>query len=192
MKKFALALAILAASTAASAQVVGFTSYDYLSRAGKAGDQQEASVGVALGTKYGTFDGAVVGNRYRLGTDDKTLGFEVGYTNGLKLGSVDLDGRVAYGRKNQVAKTGILKENVQYYALEAEVSVPVTKAVTAFAGYGTRQVFDSGKASLSSNRVEAGLKVDLTKDLAIAAGYAHVTERGDKFNGVTTAVAYKF
>ncbi len=192
MKKILLALAVVAASTAASAQVVGFTSYDYLTRAGKTGDQQEASVGLALATKYGTFDGAVVGNRYRLGVDDKTLGFEVGYTNGLTIGKIDLAGRAAYGRKNQVDKGSVLKANTQYYTLEGEVSTPLTSGVTGFIGAGHKQAFDSGKATLSSNRVEAGVKVNVTKALGARVGYARVTERGDTFNGVTTALQYTF
>lgn len=186
MKKTLLAVTLLAA-TSAFAGVTGFASYDYDNAnagQGTARYQQEAQVGVALSTKLGTFDGSAVGRRSTTAAADDQGGFELGYTNGLKLGAVAVKGRVAYGRLNQVAGG-----NFEYYSLAAEAGLPITKTVTGFAGYRFRDATGGGNIQ---NRFTVGADLALTKNIALRAGYAFTKQDGLNFNGLTTAVAVKF
>jgi hypothetical protein len=186
MKKTLLAATLLAA-TSAFAGVTGFTSYDYDNAndgQGAARYQQEVHVGAALGTKLGTFDGAVVGRRATAGAADDQGGFELGYSNGLKLGAVSVTGRAAYGRLNQVSGG-----NFEYYSLGAEASLPITSTVTGFAGYRFRDATGGGNIQ---NRFTVGADFALTKAIALRAGYAFTKQDGLNFNGLTTAVAVKF
>jgi len=186
MKKTLLAAALLAA-TSAFAGVTGFTTYDYDNANDGQGAlryQQEVQVGAAVDTKLGTFDGSVSGRwATAVGTDGQG-GFELGYTNGLKLGPVALKGRAAYGRFNQVTAG-----NVEYYSLAAEAGLPLTSTVTGFAGYRFR---DLANSSATQNRFTVGADFALSKTVALRAGYAFTKQDGVNLNGLTTAVAVKF
>jgi hypothetical protein len=184
MKKTFAALALVALATSASATVTGFTTYDYDNANGSSAYQQEVQVGVALGTKLGTFDGAVTGRRATAAAADDQGGFELGYTNGLKLGAVSVKGRGAYGRFNQ-ATNG----NIEYYSLAAEAGLPLTSTVTGFAGYRFRDFSGSGA---TQNRFTVGADFALSKAVAVRAGYAFTKQNGVNLNGLTTAVAVKF
>ncbi len=194
MKKFALAAALAIAATTASAGVTVFGTYDYDNATGGAlKTYTEAHVGAALDTKLGTFDASLVGARIKSATKDDALGFEVGYTNGLKLGAVSLKGRAAYGRLNQVDTTGAggFTGNTEYYSLAAEASLPLTQAITGFVGYRHRNGLEADTPS-AQNRFTAGVDVALTQKLAVRVGAAHTRQAGQTFNGLTTAVSYKF
>lgn len=195
MKKSLIAAALAAASFAASAGVTGFVSYDYdrdLEKNKPWFSQHETIVGAKLGTSLGTVDGGIVVRQLVTGVRDDNLGFELGYTNGLKLGPVGVTGRVAYGRVNQVDTTGGgFTGNSEYYSLAAEAALPVTSTVTAFAGFRHRNGLEADTPA-ASNRYTVGADVTLTKSLGLRVGYAHTRQAGLIFNGVTTAVSYKF
>lgn len=184
MKKTLIAAALAISSSLATA-ATGFATYDYNSLNGASGTTQEVGVGVSVGTTVGTFDAVVIGNRYRLGAQDDTLGGEIGYSNGVKLLAGTITGRAALGRKNLRAG-----ENTQYYSLSAEFAAPVTSAVGAFAGFRHRNAFN-GTGSVE-NRYTVGADISLTKAMSVRAGYAHTVAGGQKFNGLVTAVSYKF
>jgi opacity protein-like surface antigen len=194
LKKTFATLALLAIATTASAGVTAFTTYDY-DRAnegqGAWKSQHEAHVGAALGTKFGTVDAAVVGRQLVTNKRDDNLGFELGYSNGLKLGAVGLTGRVAYGQINQVdTKIGGFSGNSAYYSLAAEASTPLASTVTGFVGYRFRG--DANGDTPLQNRFTVGADVALAKNVALRAGYAFTKQNGVNYNGLTTAVSYKF
>lgn len=192
MKKLITAVALAASAAYATAGVSVFGTYDY-DRVNSSGSYTEAHVGAALATKLGTFDAAVVGARINAGAYDDALGFEVGYTNGLKLGAVSVKGRVGYGRLNQVdtVARGFTGANTEYYSLAAEAGLPLTQSVSAFVGYRHRNGLDA-QTPAAQNRYTAGVDVALTKSLAVRAGVAHTRQAGAEASGVTTAVSYKF
>lgn len=186
MKKTLLSAVLALASVAASASVTGFTTYDANNFAGSKTKTHEVNVGAAMSTVYGTFDLAGVYNQVDTGARDHQAGFEVGYSNGIKLGQFNLTGRAALGRNNFVAG-----ENTQFYSLAGELSVPLTSgAVTGFVGYRHRNYFNVDGVE---NRYSVGADIAVTKKLDVRVGYAHTTFGGDvKANGVVTAVSYKF
>ena len=190
LKNLLATLALVAFASTASAGTTAFVGYDYNAKAGGSGSTQEVAAGVAVDTKIGRFDGALVGNRYRAAREDDSLGFEVGYSNGVKLAAGNLAGRVGFGRKNQIdCAGGGFKGNLQYYTLGAEFTAPLTSNLGGFVGYqhknGTNTVF-------AENRVSAGVDLALSKNASARVGYAYTTCGGLTFNGVTTALAYQF
>lgn len=191
MKKLITAVALAASAAYATAGVTAFGIYDY-DRVNSSSTYTEAQVGVAVDTKVGTFDAAVVGARINAGAYDDALGFEVGYTNGLALGPVGLKGRVGYGRLNQVNTVGggFTGANTEYYSLGAEAGLPLTKNVSAFVGFRHRNGLDSQTPS-SNNSYAAGVDVAFGK-VGVRVGALHVRQAGAKSTGVTTAVSYKF
>lgn len=192
MKKLALAAVLAAAVSTASAGVTVFGTYDY-DRVNSSGSYTEANIGAALNTKLGTFDASIVGARINAGAYDDALGFEVGYTNGLKLGAVGLKGRVGYGRLNQVdtVARGFTGANTEYYSLAAEAGLPLTQSVSAFVGYRHRNGLDA-ETPAAQNRYTAGIDVKLSPSLAVRLGAAHTRQAGAEASGVTTAVSFKF
>jgi hypothetical protein len=194
MKKTLLALALVATSLAATAGVTGFSTYDYdRANQGQGGwqSQHELHVGAAVTTAIGTFDGAGVYRQLVTGVRDDNAGFEVGYGAGIKLGSLGLNGRAAYGQINQVdIRTGGFSGNSAYYSLGAEASLPVASNVTAFGGYRFRG--DANGDTPIQNRYTVGADIAVNKALTVRAGYAFTKQGGVNFNGLTTAIAYKF
>ena len=188
MKKTLVLAALALASVAASAGVTGTVSYDY-DRANNGQGlraQHEALVGASYATKLGTVDAGVIARRVNTGVYDDALGFELGYSNGLKLGPVAVTGRAAYGRVNQVAGG-----NTEYYSLAAEGSMPVASNVSAFVGYRHRNGLNADTAA-ATNRFTVGADVALSKQLSVRAGYAFTKGASVNSNGLTTAVSYKF
>lgn len=194
MKKSLIAVTLLAA-TSAFAGITATTSYDYdnvNSSKNKLTAQHEGTLGLAYGTKFGTVDAAVTGRRLDTANNDYNLGFEVGYTNGIKLGAVNLKGRAAYGRFNQVeTKTAGFSGNSSYYSLAAEASTPITKQVTAFGGVRMRNGINAETPGIST-RYTAGVDVAVVKGLTARVGYAFTKQEGLNLNGITTAVSYAF
>lgn len=193
MKKIFTLAALALAATLASAGTVGFTTYDYdrYTGSGPWNSQHEVQVGVATTTKLGTFDGSVVVGQLVTSVRDDTLGFELGYSNGIKLGAVALKGRVSYGVKNQVnISFPGYDGNSEYYGLAAEAGLPLSPTVTAFGGYRYRAGF--GSDPLNQNRYTIGADFKVAPNVALRAGYAYTNQNGVGFNGLTTAIVYGF
>jgi hypothetical protein len=195
MKKLFTLAALALAVSAASAGVTGFTTYDYdRANAGQGvwKSQHEAHVGAAVTTKFGTVDAAVVGRQLVTNKRDDNLGFELGYSNGLKLGSLAVTGRAAYGQINQVdTKTGGFSGNSEYYSLASEASLPLCASATGFVGFRYRHGLNAQTPSVQ-DRYTVGADVALAKNVSARVGYAFSKQAGYTMNGLTTAVSYKF
>lgn len=188
MKKTALAAALAIAATTASAGTAFITAdhvYDDAATRTRS-TVTEVATGAAFGTKVGTVDGAIVARRTSTTRTDEALGFEVGYSNGLKVGQVTVKGRAAYGRLNQVA-TG----NNAYYSLGAEASLPVAPNATAFAGYRHRNGLNSATTD-AANRFSTGIDLQLSKTVGARIGFVHDRAGATVANGITTALTYGF
>lgn len=186
--KIALAAILAIAATTASAGPTAFVTADHSfddTSKGTRFTSTEVATGAAFGTKVGTVDGALLARRTSATRSDDSLGFEVGYTNGLKVGGLNINGRAAYGRLNQVAAG-----NVAYYSLAAEVTTPLAPNVTAFAGYRHRNGLNA--ETTTANRVSAGVALALTKQVGVRIGYAHDQAGATSTSGITTALTYGF
>jgi hypothetical protein len=194
MKKIFAITTLALAATSAFAGITGTVSYDYdRANAGQGvwKSQHEVHTGVALGTKFGTFDGAVTGRQLVTNARDNNVGFEFGYSNGVKLGAVSVTGRAAYGQFTEVDTTvGGFHGNSAYYSVGAEAAMPVAKTVTGFVGYRFRG--DANGDTPVQNRYTAGVDMSVNKSVSARVGYAFSKQDGIIYNGVTTAVSYKF
>lgn len=187
MKKTILAAAILGTAFAASAGTTAFVNYDITQNNG--GPQWEALVGVSQLTQLGTFDGGLKRNRFV--SSDRSNGFEVGYSNGLKVNQVDLIGRVAYGRDNNIdAGGGGFTGNSQYWSVGAEASTFLTTDLRGFVGYRFRDRLNSDTPN--QNRFTVGVDYAISKAITARVGYAYYRQVGQSFNGLTTSVSYAF
>lgn len=193
MKKTLIAAALALSAAAASAGVTVFGTYDYdRAEGGALKTTTEAHVGAAVDTKLGTFDASVVGARLNAGAYDDALGFELGYTNGFKLGNVGLKGRAAFGRLNQVdTVVGGFSGNTKYYSLSAEAGLPVSSTLAGYVAFRHRNGLEADTPS-AQNRYSVGADLTLAKNLAVRVGVNHTRSAGEKFNGVSTAVSVKF
>jgi hypothetical protein len=193
MKKTLLALALAATTFAASAGVTAFTTYDYsVAEHGAWQSQHEVHLGAAVDTKLGTVDAAVVGRQLVTSTRDNNLGYEIGYSNGLKIGKIGFTGRAAYGRVNQVdLKTGSSSGNNQYYSLAAEASAPVVDGTSAFVGYRMRNGLNSATPAVQ-NQVSLGLDFKVAKSSTLRTGFTAATQNGGTSYGATTGLSVKF
>lgn len=186
MKTLLIAASLLAFTAVSSAAIVGTTQYTFSHAT--SGSIQELQTGLKVDTPIGKLDGAVVGDRYHFGKVDNVLGFELGYSNDLKLGAGSLAGRVAYGRKNLVNVDGVYSKNLQYISLSGEFHAPITKVITGYTGYEHRRVL----GGTVENRLSAGAEFNLTKSLSTRVGYQHASIAGKNFNGLVTSVSYAF
>lgn len=188
MKKSFIAAALSLTAVGAMAGVTGFSTVEAdRANAGQAlGTQYELATGVRLGTKLGTVDGAVVARRINPGQDD-ALGLEVGLSRAVKVGPVNLQARVAYGRINQVNTYG---GNSEYASVGAETSVPLIKGLNTFVGYRHRAGLTTDTPS--SNRFTVGVDLPVLKNVGARVAYAHTRMEGTAFNGITAGLTYKF
>ena len=194
MKKLIVTSIFAAASFSAAAGVTGFTglNYDRANSGQFMRSQYELTAGASMPTKFGTVDGALVATQLNSVGRDDGLGFEIGYSNGLKFGKVSLTGRAAYGRVNQVDTLGGgFAGNTQYYSLGAEASMPVAKNVTGFVGFRHRNGLDADTPA-ASNRYSLGADVLLNKKSTVRLGYTHTRQASETLNGFTTSINYKF
>jgi hypothetical protein len=191
MKKILIAASMAVFAISASAGVTAFSAYDY-QRVNGSNTYTEARIGAAVDTKLGAFDATAVGARINTGTYDDALGFEVGYTNGLKLGPIGLQGRLGYGRLNQVNTVGggFTGANTEYYSLAAEAVTPLMQNMSAFVGFRHRNGLDA-QTPAANNAYSAGVDVMFGK-VGVRVGATHVRQASEKFTGVITAVTYKF
>lgn len=193
MKKTILALALATAASFAAAQTISstFDSDHGVRNSGEA--KKELSTKLAFDTKYGTFDGVIIGNRQKsaAGTDN-ALGFELGYSRDLKLDAGAIVGRAAYGRLNQVDPNGGgYTGNLQYYSLSAEYRLGIAQDTIGFVGVRHRNTFNS-VGDTAQNRFTVGAEYKLSRDLTVRAGLAHTLEGGKNYNGIITSIAYRF
>jgi hypothetical protein len=195
MRKIITSAALLLAVSASMAAPSVNISYDYdRANGGQAGwkSQHVVKTGVSLPTALGTVDASLVGQQLVTGVRDNGAGFELGYTNGIKLGGFGLKGRAAYGRVNLIdVGGGGFSGNGQYYSLAAEASMPVTKSVTGFAGYRYTHGLNAN-TPVAADRFTVGADVALSKTVSLRAGYAFTEQAGFKMNGLTTAISTKF
>ena len=195
MKKLVVTAVFSACAFSASAaglKVMSSLDYDSANAGQFFRSQYELSAGVATMTRFGQVDGLLVSRQLNSVGRDEALGFEVGYSNGLKVGKVSLNGRAAYGRLNQVDTTGGgFSGNSQYYSLAAEAVVPVTSKVNGYVGFRHRNGLTS-ETPATSNRYSLGGEMALGKKTAVRLGYSHTRSAGEVFNGLSTSVNYKF
>lgn len=192
MRKNILTIAAILATASVSAHAAGttaFANYEFGRAEGGTGVQYEMIVGASQLTTVGTFDLGLKHNRFT--SKDRSNGFEIGYSNGIRVGQVDLQGRVAYGRDNNIdAGGGGFTGNSQYWSVGAEASTPLTTDVRGFVGARHRNALNSDTPN--QNRYTVGVDYSITKALTVRAGFAHYRQDRIKFNGVTTGVSYAF
>lgn len=214
LKGILIAAALLIAGTASAGDLSTVVKYDY-DRAQNLPVWASTHTGSAglkydIGGSIGAVDASAVGEELVSGTRSNTIGYEVGYSNGLSIGPVGLSGRVGYRQlqANNVvvsySNVGVdLNGHLQSWRLSAEATLPVTSNVTGFVGFerdlnkatGTAN-FVSGSVKFDDSRYTIGADVALTSRLSLRAGYAreqfNIVSQQIHTNGLTTAVSYKF
>lgn len=195
MKKIVLAAAIVAFSVSASAKLGAFVDVEYdNANSGQAlNSQYEVRTGVTYATKLGMVDGALLGKRIRSNIDDNGLGFEIGYTNGLQVGPVAVTGRLGYGRVNRIETTGAggFSGNSEYYSIGVQGALPVTKTLTATAGFRHRNALDADTPA-AANRFAVGLSFSPLSKLTINTALTHTRQAGVQFNGLAVNTNLSF
>jgi len=167
-------VATIFATTAAVASNNVFLSEDYTSPG-----VYETQVGVAVPTKVGKFDGALLFvNNHNDVAKSSDQGYEVGYSLGYKVSNVQLSGRASFG-----GYTG----STNFYTLGAEAAYPVNKTFGVYTAYRHR----NGE-SVSQNRYSAGVEANLTKTVKTRLAYNYTRAAEEGFNGVTGTVALQF
>lgn len=188
MKKTLLAAVLLSVAGLASAgDLTGTVKYDY----DKASGNADASLHrVTTGLKYdfgtvGAVDGGYVAAQARLGgATGNGQGYEIGYSNGVKLGSVALSGRLSFSQLSfDAAKIDVAKA-------EVGAALPITDRLSLTGGFEHLRM--TRDADAIANRGLVGVDYALTKQLSLRAQYARTWSEGDTANGLTTAVSYKF
>lgn len=201
MKKIFATLALAALATAASAQVTGSVKYDYdrveSGAVYGAGHRITTGLQYGLGGALGAVDAGFVAGQLVIGGNRANAnGFDIGYSNGIKLGTVGLNGRVGYSELRSGRVQGIGSGVLARTSVAVEGTLPVTTTVTAIAGYEYSDIRVSGNGSLladgSANRFTVGAEVAVTKNVSVRAVYARTRAEGQDANGLTTAVSYKF
>lgn len=194
MKKTITALSLALAAVAASANVTAFATYDYnrdIESDKPWLSQHETHFGASYAHRYGTFDGSLIGSQQVTSSRDNGTGFEIGYTNGIKLGPVTTTGRVGYGRINglsQDAGAGF-SDTVEYLSLAVEGAMPLVENIGGFVGFRHRNGLND---TPSANRFTIGVDLAVAKNVALRVGYAQTWQNGYDLNGVTSAISYRF
>lgn len=200
MKKTLLALALVATSFAAAAQVTGTVKYDYDraedSAVYGAGHRVTTSLAYGFGS-FGAVDaGYVAGQLVVGGNRVNGNGFDIGYSNGVKLGNVGVNARIGYSELRSGRVQGFGSGTLARTSVAVEGTLPVTKSVTAVAGYEYNDVrIRAGGALLGEghgDRFTVGADLAVSKNLSVRALYARSRALGQDANGLTTAVSYKF
>lgn len=179
---FAAIASLSATAFAASPTVDASFSRDYGS---------ESKLTVSQATNVGTFDIGVLSTRYRQtvpGMDDSS-GYELGYSNGTKVGPFALTGRIGYGRLTDVNGGGGFFQSTNYVTIGGEAKLPVTSNINAYANYRHRNPRGDGPIQ---NRVQAGAEFAVAKGVAARLGVSHARQFNDKGTGVNVSVNYTF
>jgi hypothetical protein len=189
-----VAMALVAATSLAIASpLTASTAYEFNGQTGESkNDNSELRVGLGYKTAVGTIDGAVVFNRFRYGDQDETNGFELGYSNGVKLGPVAVTGRAAYGRKYQFdGETGTgYTGRTQYFRLGVDGAVTVAGPLAAYTGYRHTGTFHS-VGDEGENQYGYGGQVSIDKAV-FRVGGTHTIVNGRTFNGLALGVSTGF
>lgn len=226
MKKTLILATLALASLAASAvEVTGTVKYDYdrFENTPTWLSQHNVVVGAKVGFgAAGAVDAGFVTNQIVTGTRSNQVGYELGYSNGLKIGSLGLSGRIAYRHQdlNNAATAGsivgvafanAIDGSLNQTRYSVEVTYPLSSTVTGFVGGEHISTRTSGRllalatdgevvvaavvqgaVDTSANRFTVGADFVLSKNLSLRAGYAYAKSEGYRSNGLTTAVSYKF
>jgi hypothetical protein len=185
MKKTIFAAALALAATASFAQVTtAFVKYDY-DRAEDgvwlSGHRGVMGAAYKLPQQFGFVDAGIVVNQ--IVTDERETGggVEIGYSNGVKIESVTLTGRVAY----QAAT------DLKTWRASVEAAVPLAPGIGAFAGY---EYLDTKFRDdpQQGDRFTIGADLAINKQYSVRVGYAYMSAEGRSSNGLTTALSYKF
>ena len=181
MKKLAIIAMLALTAGAASAQSLsGFATYDYDRHTGGTYmSVHEGHAGVKLGTPVGSFDVAAVETQDVSASRVNNGGFEAGYSLGTTVAGLSLSGRASYGQV----------ESDKYYGLEAVAKVPVASKLNIFGGYRYRHALDH--STVDTDRATVGVETTVA-GVTATVGYARMISNQSVFNGVTTAVSYKF
>lgn len=190
MKKIFATLVLAAMATAASAQLTGTAKYDFDRLEGGDITVHRGTVGLKYTGVYGAVDGAVASGQLRTPIGDNTAnGFEIGYSNGLKLGQFTTTGRIGY---SELRTTG---GGLDRTSLSVETSLPLTKSISGVAGYEYNDIRLKAFGQVAedtANRFTIGADFAVTKNISLRALYAVTRTEGENANGLTAAVSYKF
>ncbi len=178
---FAAIASLSATAFAASPTVDASFSRDYGS---------ETKLTVAQPTNIGTFDIGLLSTRYnQFRGHDKSSGYELGYSNGTKIGPVALTGRLGYGRLTDVEGGGGFDQSTNYVSYGAEAKLPLSSNVAAYANYRHRNPRGDGPVQ---NRVQAGAEFAVARGVSARLGVSHARQLKDEGTGVNVSVNYSF
>lgn len=190
MKKIFATIVLASLATAASAQLTGTAKYDFDRLEGGAVTLHRGTVGLKYTGAYGSVDGGAVSGQLRTDIGSITAnGFEIGYSNSLKLGTITTTGRVGY---SELRTSG---GQLDRTSVSVEGSLPITKTVNGVVGYeynDLRLKAFGGVAEGTAHRYTVGADVALTKTVGLRALYAISRSEGENANGLTAALTYKF
>lgn len=184
MKKFILALGLVAASTAFAG---GFGTVEYQNRDGVNGAADARATKVTIGTDLTSDIKADFSIRQKTNDDnqlsDNRVEGGLTYTTPI-AGSLSAYGRVGLGQKFKSSS------DYTYYSVEPGVKYAVTPALTAKLGYRFRDATDSANAD-QTRAWRVGAEYALSKNYFVGVGYDRV--RGDsEYNSYNLAVGFKF
>jgi hypothetical protein len=194
MKKYAILASLLIATSVASATALtGTVKYDYdRVESGAFLAAHQGSVGLKFNAgKLGSIDGSVVGAQ--LVTSDRVngTGYDVGYSNGVKLGKLGLSARVGF--KRLAFDSSKAHTSVREYSTEA--TYPITPVAVGFLGFEQLRA-SSDTAGVSSvgiaNRASVGFEAPLYTNTTLRVGYVRTFTEGRASNGATVGLKFNF
>ena len=157
----------------------------------------DTAVAVKQVTKFGTVDATYLNERHAKPFSksfDRATGFELGYTNGVSVGAVNLTGRVAAGRLTGINDseeiTSFLRGNTRFVSLTGEAILPVSDTVAVFGNFRHRNF--RGEDTPVQNRVQAGVEVRLPYSLTGRVGISHARQDREFGTGVLAQLGYSF
>jgi hypothetical protein len=199
MKKLFIVAALALASVAATAgELSASVKYDYDRAEGSpwlSGHRQVTGLKYNFGALGAVDGGLAVSDVVVSSARVNGVGYDVGYSNGFKLGSLGFNGRVGYTHYGFAEFQGQnLSANVVSYKVEA--TLPLSAKVTTFVGaeHLDGQLSGVSTDSASANRYTIGADFAVAKNTALRVGYARLDQNGDGRvgNGLTSAISYKF
>lgn len=201
MKKSLIALVVATTAFAANAQVTGIVKYDY-DRGSRSTDnisvhQSKIGVQYSIGA-FGVVDASAVVRQDAASVRSTNPGFDLGYSNGVTLGLVNVAGRLGYtrvrGNVNQFAydpnyglALGVFADGkLSRYSASVEVNLPITQRVSTFVG------IEHQKDKWTGDALVAALFAPSVKAFFIDAEGATVRERTNRITvGVDFATTDK-
>lgn len=198
MKKIVLSAVLALSAVAASAmEVTGAVKYDYdrFEAASGALSSHRATASLAGGFgKLGTMDVGLVTAQAQVTGDRVNLnGVEVGYSNGTKVGPVELGGRLGFTQYNTGRIAG-LSARADVLSVAGTVELPLTSKLSVVGGVEHLRADLSGDLDGKSiaNRSTVGVEYAVSKNVSVQGLYARTRSEGENANGLTAVVRYKF